>query len=140
MIIDRLAEGIPQFVAHGLARELADGGFHFRAKDLVGLLAARETDDGRARRKVAVGGKIVERGEKLAHRQIAGGAEDDDAARLRHGPAGEALPQRIGGWCGGRVQSAAFLAPKPKDAKGKDFIATMSGVRNVATASQNRSR
>ena len=117
VVEEALGEAGPDFVVNPGAGEFADGLFQLGAEAGVGLFAPGETDDGKRGGQVAIGGDIVERGDELAVGQIAGGAENDDTARLRHGPAGKALAQRIGGWCGGRVQSVGVLAPKPKEAK-----------------------
>ncbi len=85
MIKNRLREVLPDFIAHRLTRELFDRFFHFLAKIVIGLRATRETDDCDGRRQFAIGGEIVERRKQLAMSEIAGCAEDHDAARLRHG-------------------------------------------------------
>src|SRR5262249_29652080 len=84
MIKNRLAEGFPDFVAHGLAGKFADGLFHFAPKVLIALFASGETDNGDGWRQFAISAKIVKRWQQFAVREIAGRAENHNAARLRH--------------------------------------------------------
>ena len=88
MIKDGLAERFPNFVANSLARKLPNGFFHFLAKVVIALLAARETDNGDSRRQLAVGGEVIKRRQEFAVGEIAGRSKNHDAARLRHGASG----------------------------------------------------
>jgi hypothetical protein len=59
-----------------LARDLAEV--------LIGQRPSRETDDGRLGRQQSGAAEVVDGGQDLARGQVAGRAEDDDRARLRH--------------------------------------------------------
>ena len=113
MIKDALGETFPELVLHGLPRKFRRGFFELGAELRVGFIPPREADDCERGGQIAVGGDVVERRDELAMGQVAGGAEDDDGARLRHRAAGEPLAQRIGrglgergrahvGWHGGK--------------------------------------
>ena len=100
-------ETSPDLLVQTRARALRRRLLEFRAPGLVRLLAAGEADDVRGGGQVAIDGEIVERRDELAEGEVARGAEDHDVAGLRHGPAGEALAQRVGGCRDGRIQSGA---------------------------------
>ena len=96
LVVNPLREAAPHVVLQPRARAFLRGVAQFRAPRLVGLFAAREADDVRRGRQVAIGGKIVERRDELAESEIAGRAEDHDIARLRHGPRLKPLAERVG--------------------------------------------
>src|SRR5262249_1372400 len=85
MIEGRLRKCLPDFIATWLAGKFVRCFLNFLAEVAVALRPARETDDRHRRRQFASGGKIVKRGNQFPMRQIAGGAEDHDRTRLRHG-------------------------------------------------------
>jgi hypothetical protein len=63
------------------AAELLHALPHFGAKSFVGPVAPRKADDMALLWQLALLGQCVERGQDLAMRQIAGGAEDYDGKR-----------------------------------------------------------
>jgi hypothetical protein len=65
--------------ARDLAVHIDETGAKFR----VGFFASREADDLHPGWQFAIDGEIVERGDKLAVREVAGGAKDHHRARLR---------------------------------------------------------
>ena len=85
VIKNRLRKSFPDLVSHSLPGKLPRCFLEFIPKLFVGFLPTREADDGRRRRHFTVGREIVKRGNKFAVRQVTSRAEDDNAARLRHG-------------------------------------------------------
>ena len=77
------------------ARVLADALLHLGAELLVALRAPRHADHREAARQRAAHGEVVECRHQLAPREIAGGAEDDDGARLSGPVLDEAAAQGI---------------------------------------------
>src|SRR5690606_16776449 len=61
----------------------------------VALLPAGETDDLHAGRQFAVNREIVQGGHELAVRQVAGGAENHNRARLRARTGDEVFAKRV---------------------------------------------
>src|ERR1041385_6843157 len=88
VIKNRLRKGFPDFIAHRLTGKLARRCFDITPKFDITLVAPGKSDDNHVRWQFAVGGEIVQGGEKLPMSEIACSAEDDDAARLRDGPRG----------------------------------------------------
>ena len=72
-----------------------DGIFHLAAKIVVTHLAARRADDGELLRQEPAEGERVQRREQLPLRQVAGGAEDDEDARIRRAPKLQSFEQRV---------------------------------------------
>src|SRR5690606_14468870 len=68
---------------------------HPLAEALVGLLAAGRADDGEAVGEEPADGEGVERRHQLALGEVAGGAEDDERARLRPPPQVQPGEERI---------------------------------------------
>ena len=80
--------GREAFPVLGVERALlGDGAAHPLAEGLVVPVVAGKSDDGERLREQRLAGEIVQRRDEFAPRQIAGGAEHHDAARLG-GPAG----------------------------------------------------
>ena len=77
---DALAE---RAVDRLLAVVVVDGALQQRAELVVAELLTPVPDDGRAERQHAVAAEVVERRHELAVREVAGDAEDDEAARVR---------------------------------------------------------
>ncbi len=88
VIKNRLRERFPDFVTHTLTRELARSCFELLAKFGIGFGTAGKAHHRDGGRQLAIGREIVERRHKFAMGQVAGRAEDDDAARLGDGPSG----------------------------------------------------
>ena len=61
MIKDRLRKGVPDFVAHTLARKLADGLLQIAPEFLVAFLSTRKANNDYGGRQIAVRGKATER-------------------------------------------------------------------------------
>src|SRR5207237_38271 len=78
-----------------VARVLLHRLLHPLAELVVGLLAARDAEDGEALRQQPPERERVERGEELLRRQVAGGAEDDEDARVRRRPDLEPFEARV---------------------------------------------
>ena len=95
MIKQRLRKCFPDFVAHRLARKFPHGFLHLFPKIVIALRPARETDDHRRGRQFAIIGKVVERRNQFPMRQIAGGAENHNAAWLGHRARRQTFAQRI---------------------------------------------
>ena len=95
MIEDRLRKRFPDFIAHGLARKFPSRFFELSPELLVIFLPARKSDDCHSGREIAIGGEVVERRHQFVMREIASGAEDHNAARLRHGARGQTFAQRV---------------------------------------------
>ena len=85
MVVNRLRKSIPDFVANRLARKFSRRFLEFFSKVTVGFFAPGETDDGDGGWQIAVGREIIKSGNEFAMGQIAGRAEDHDAAWLRNG-------------------------------------------------------
>src|SRR2546430_2156612 len=66
MIKNCLAERLPDFIAHNLAREFPDGLFHFAPKFVVALFAAGKTDHSNSGWQLAVSSKIIKRRQEFA--------------------------------------------------------------------------
>ena len=77
--------------AGNLAVHLGQAGAEF----VVGFVAAGEADDLHAGRQFAIDGEVVEGRDELAVGEVAGGAEDDDGARLRHRAGDEVFAEGI---------------------------------------------
>ena len=88
MIEDRLRKRLPDFIAHSLARKLASRFFQFTPELVVSFFSTREPDDCHRWREITIGRQIVKGGNEFAVGEIAGGAEDHNGARLRHGARG----------------------------------------------------
>src|SRR5439155_8200221 len=86
---------VPDLLLEVVPAELADGVLHPLAELVVGPIRARDADDGEALRQEVPAGERVQRREDLAAREIAGGAEDDEDARLGCPPWPEPDEQRI---------------------------------------------
>jgi len=97
MIKDRFGKRFPNVIADCLARKLATRVFELVSELVVAFLSPGETDDCHGRREIAIGGKVVERGNQFAMSKIAGSTEDHDGARLWHCADGDAFAQRIQG-------------------------------------------
>ena len=82
----RLGQPVPDVLVEVVAAELADGVLHLVAELVVRPVRAGGADDRELLRQELAAGERVERGEDLAVRQVAGGAEDDEHARLRRAP------------------------------------------------------
>ena len=67
------------------------------AELVVGHRAPRDADDGKLRGQTLSTGQLVNRGQQLPARQIAGCAEDDERRRIRGGFDAQAVQQRIDG-------------------------------------------
>src|SRR4029077_2180165 len=95
MVKNRLRESFPDFVADRLAGEFPRCFLELASEFVVVFLASGKTDDRDRGWEFAIGREIVKRGNELSVGRIAGRAENDDAAGLRHGAGGESFPQRI---------------------------------------------
>jgi hypothetical protein len=91
MIEDRLGKRFPYFIAHGLTRKLSSGFFQLASELVVSFFASRESDNYNSGRQIAVGRKVVKCRNEFAIGEIAGRAEDHNAARLWHGALGQTL-------------------------------------------------
>ncbi len=86
-----------QHVLVGLApREALDRRDHGVAEVLVLLIAPADADHLEALGQLALVGEVVERGQQLAVREVAGGAEDDQRRRMHRQPL-ESLDERVVG-------------------------------------------
>ena len=95
MIKNRLRERFPDFVTNALSGKFSCRFLHLLPELVITLFASREADNCDGGRQLAIGGKIVKRWHQLAMSEIAGGAENDDAARLWHRARGQTFAQRI---------------------------------------------
>src|SRR4029077_3141428 len=95
VIKDRLRKVLPDFVAHCLSRKLARRFFKIAPEFVVGFWPASEADNRHGRRKLAIGGQIVQCGDKFAMGEVARSAEDHNRAWLRHGARRQAFAQWI---------------------------------------------
>src|ERR1035441_7499356 len=66
MIVNRLRESIPDFVANRLARKFSRRFLEFLSKVAVGFFAPGEADDGNSGRQIAVGREIIKSGNEFA--------------------------------------------------------------------------
>src|SRR5437879_2482847 len=83
MVKDSLRERVPDGGIDWMkTRKLLDTLPQLGSELLVSFRAAREPDDGERGWKLAFVREVVKRGHKLAMRQVARGAEDDDGARV----------------------------------------------------------
>src|SRR5579872_3123553 len=78
-------------------RKGVDGIERLLAELLVGEGTARHAHHRKLRRQWKLQLQVVERGQQLAVRQVAGGTEDDDDARLNVARLPHARAQRVGG-------------------------------------------
>jgi hypothetical protein len=95
VIKNRLRKRLPNFVAHSLAGKLARGFFEIVPEFVVTFFAARESDNSHRRRQIAIGRKVIKRGDEFAPGEIARSAENHNRARLRHGTRGESFAERV---------------------------------------------
>src|SRR5437899_3048962 len=72
MIEDRLRKGLPDFIAHSLARKLASRFFQFTPELVVSFFSTREPDDCHGGGQIAIGRQIVKRRNEFAVGEIAG--------------------------------------------------------------------
>ena len=98
VIKNRLSKRPPNFVAHSLAGKLARSFFKIAPEFVITFLAASESDNRHRGRQLAIGRQVVQRGDELAVREIACGAEDHNGTRLRHSPGGKPFPERVWSW------------------------------------------
>ena len=94
-VADRLGELVPDVLAELVARVVLDRLLHLLPELLVAHLGARNADDAELRRQQVAERERVERREELALRQVAGGAEDRQRARLRRAPSAQPLLERV---------------------------------------------
>ena len=91
----RPGKAAPHVLAELVAPELAYRVLHLRHEGLVRLLRPRDSDDAELLREEASERERVERREELALREVAGGTEDDERARLGRAAQAQPLQQRI---------------------------------------------
>jgi hypothetical protein len=95
VIKDRLCRRLPDFIAHSLARKLAGGFFEITPEFLITFFTACESDNGHGGRQVAIGREVIQRRDEFAMREIAGGAENHNRARLRHCASGNSFAKWV---------------------------------------------
>ena len=95
MIKERLREGFPNILANLLTRKLLCCFAEFIPEFLVGLGASGETNDRDCWWELTVSGNVVQGRNQFAMGQIAGCAEDNDRAWLRHSPRAQTFTQWI---------------------------------------------
>src|SRR5207237_6972427 len=95
VIKNRLRESFPNLVAHRLPGEFSCRFLELASKSVIAFFATCKANDRDRGRKLAISRQIVESGDELAMSEVTGRAENHDAARLRHGPSGQAFAQRI---------------------------------------------
>ena len=94
-VVRRLCQPVPDVLVEVVAAEFAHGVLHLVAELVVRPLRAGCADDREVLRQELAHRERVQRGEDLAVRQVARGAEDDEHARLRRASMPEPLEQRI---------------------------------------------
>ena len=94
-VAGRLGEPLPDLGLEVVAPELADRVLHLVAELVVRPLRAGGADDRELLGEELAARERVQRREDLAVREVAGGAEDDEHARLGRPPRAEPLEQRI---------------------------------------------
>ena len=82
-------------VGERIARVRLDGLLHPLPEVVVGLLGARRADDREVLGQQPAHGECVERRDELLRREVAGGAEDDEDARVGPAPQPQALEERV---------------------------------------------
>ena len=107
------AELVPDVLAELVAGVLLDRVLHRLAEAVVGARRPRRSDDREPLGQQVPEGERVERRHQLAHGQVAGGAEDDDRARLGAPPERQALGERVRGADGGEAAHSADLTAWP---------------------------
>src|ERR671930_41019 len=90
-----LGERVPDLLLERVARVLLHRLLHPLTELVVGLLAARDAEPREVLRKRPPERERVERREELLRRQVAGGAEDDEHARVRRRADLEPLEERV---------------------------------------------
>ena len=98
VVMDRGGKARPEFLVEGCPGKLSRRLLKFLAELLAGLLASCKADDRDRGRESPFGGKVIERRDQLAVRQISGCAENDEGAGLGSKAAGDSLAERICGW------------------------------------------
>jgi len=88
MVKDRLRKVFPDFIAHGLSRKIARGFFEFAPEFVVIFWSAGEADNLDGWREIAIGGEVIQCGNKFAMSEIARGSKYHNCAWLRHGARG----------------------------------------------------
>ena len=94
-VVRRLGQPVPDVLVEVVAAELAHRVLHLVAELVVRPLGAGCADDREVLRQELAHRECVQRGEDLAVRQVAGGAEDDQHARLRRPSMPKPLEQRV---------------------------------------------
>ena len=90
-----VGEQLPDVVSKVVPRVLLHRLLHPLLEVLVGLLGASGPDDGEVLRQEPAERKRVERRKELPLRQVAGGAEDHEDARVGRAPNLETLEERV---------------------------------------------
>ena len=90
-----VGERLPDVVAELVAPVLLHRLLHPLAELVVALLAARNADDGETLGEQPAEGERIQRREELPLGQVAGGAEDDEDARIRRAPKLQSFEQRV---------------------------------------------
>ena len=80
VIKNGLRESFPDFVAHRLPGEFSCRVLELASKFVIAFFATRKANDRDRGRQLAVGREIVESGDELAMSEVAGRAENHDAA------------------------------------------------------------
>src|SRR5438445_1805929 len=75
-------------ISHGLSRKIARGFFEFAPEFVVIFWSAGEADNLDGWREIAIGGEVIQCGNKFAMSEIARGSKYHNCAWLRHGARG----------------------------------------------------
>src|SRR6184192_4495898 len=83
MVSDRLRKVFPDFIPHGLSRKIARGFFEIAPEFVVSFWSAGEADNLDGWWEVAIGGEVIQCGNKLAMGEIARCRSEEHTSELQ---------------------------------------------------------